>query len=370
MKKIIVLLSLIATAGIFQSAVLKGNFSSVPPEGYTGASGDYCVSCHSSFSLNSGGGSVVATGLPSGAYVPGQAYNFTLKISHGAADRKRWGFSIKAVNSVGAQIGTFTSTNANAAPNGEELSHNNAVTTANSNNYTYTNLKWIAPASPGANDHNVTFYYVGNAANGNGNNQGDYIYSGSTSVVMPIELKSFAAQLQGKEVVLNWVTASEINSDYFQVEKSDNGQIYYPLTKITAAGNTATDHSYNFTDNAISYIGRAVFYRLKLVDKDNRSRYSQAVSVKLPSAATQVTQVYPNIIKPGMSVKAVAVTDKNQQIHISIVDAGGSVLQQWDETLSIGTNQFLFTPNVNKAGYVYMRVTGNGIQQTIPLLVQ
>jgi hypothetical protein len=135
-------------------------YSSIPPAYHTGAIGLYCTNCHAGAGLNSGGGSVSVSGLPVGSYIAGAVYDFSLTTTHGTANRLRWGFSITAKNSAGADVGTFSSTNPNAAPNADninELSHNNAVSTSPQASYTYDNLKWTAPVTPGPDDTNITF---------------------------------------------------------------------------------------------------------------------------------------------------------------------------------------------------------------------
>ena len=120
MKKIFTLIFLSTCIILLQSGVKSLNFSSQPPTGLTGATGSYCTNCHGDFSLNTAGGSVSISGLPPGGYVPSTLYPLSITISHGAANRARWGFSMKAVNGSGASVGTFSSTNANAGPNGTE----------------------------------------------------------------------------------------------------------------------------------------------------------------------------------------------------------------------------------------------------------
>lgn len=179
MKKLFILTLLVVSLSSFESLIR----SFQPPQGFTGSAGNYCTNCHTGNALNSAGGSVVVTGLPDGSYTPGTTYNFSLSINHSAANRRRYGFSIEARNSANQVVGTFGSTNARAGLNGSELSHLNAETFANNSaSYTYTNLSWTAPANPGPNDNNITFYYTGNAANGTGSSSGDFIYAATKSV--------------------------------------------------------------------------------------------------------------------------------------------------------------------------------------------
>ena len=175
-KLLLVIFAIICTMSSF--TVLM--FSSQPPQGYTGADGVYCTQCHSTNPLNSAGGSVIVSGLPINGYTPGTAYAFSLSTTHSVADRRRWGFSIVARNSQNQTVGTFSENNANAGINGNELSHLPAIATAALSNYTFNNLTWVAPATPTIDDQNITFYYVGMAANGSGTS-GDFVYASTVT---------------------------------------------------------------------------------------------------------------------------------------------------------------------------------------------
>jgi hypothetical protein len=203
MKKLLVLALLTASLCSFETLIR----SSQPPQGHTGADGVYCNQCHSTNQLNNPGGSVQATGLPDVNYTAGAVYNFSITISHSAVDRKRWGFSIEARNNAGQNVGTFTTTNTHAAPNGLELSHLSAQTFATAaSSYTYNNLTWTAPANPGPDDNIVTFYYVGNAANGNGFNTGDFIYSNTQTTELAASTTTYTFIGSGNwEDAANWV---------------------------------------------------------------------------------------------------------------------------------------------------------------------
>src|SRR5690606_3510539 len=84
--------------------------------------------------------------------------------------------------------------------------------------------------------------------------------------IVPVTLVSFAGLSASNQNKLSWVTASEQNSSYFQIERSTDARGFEPIGKITAAGNSTTTQHYNFTDNNIS--GGKFYYRLKQVDVD------------------------------------------------------------------------------------------------------
>lgn len=172
---------LILMLALSSFAVLISSFQ--PPQGYAGDNGVYCTNCHGGNSLNSAGGSVTINGLPDAGYTPGSSYTFSLTTTHAAINRMRWGFSVIAKNNNGQVVGSFSTTNANAAINGNELSHNSAVVTAAQSSYTYDKLSWTAPAiNEVAGNESITFYFAANAANGTGSPAGDFIYAGTKTI--------------------------------------------------------------------------------------------------------------------------------------------------------------------------------------------
>ncbi len=182
-------LILIAIIVVGTSGIKSVQSSGSAPTGNTGASGSYCTGCHAG-TLNTAGGSVVATGLPA-AYTASTGYSFSITINHASADRKRWGFAIKAVNASGTAVGTFSTTNVNAGVSSGELIHKNAPSTASANTFTFNNLKWTAPATNALADKRIRFFLVGNAANGTGGTDGDFIYS-NLMTIMSTSIASFS----------------------------------------------------------------------------------------------------------------------------------------------------------------------------------
>ena len=368
MKKIFTLSILSICIILLQSGVKSLNFSLVPPTGNTGATGSFCTGCHSGNSLNATSGSISVAGLPTGGGNVSTDYPFSVVINHSAANRTKWGFSIKAVNGSGTSVGTFTTTNTNAGINGTELSHSGAVSTGATNTFTYNNLKWTAPAASGS----VTFFYVGNAADGDGFNSGDFIYAGSTVVALPIELKDFFAINDNNNILLKWQTETEVNSNYFDVERSDDGQFFFSLGKVNAVGNSSNPISYSYLDTKLSYNnGSQIFYRLKLVDRDGSVKYSNHISIKPVFTGITIKNIYPTIIRKGDVVSVEVVTDKSRTIEMVVMDATGRRLQVLKSDLSIGNNKITFVPRVNDLkGMLFIKFVTTSFQQTKTLILQ
>ena len=367
-KKSTYLLLAIVLCTVAGVAGIQNSFK--PPTGFTGANGSDCTGCHGGNSVNASGGSITQTGLPTVTYIPGQTYNFSLTITHGAANRVRWGFSIAARNSANQTVGTFSSTNPNAATNSDELSHFSAVSTGAQSSFTYNNLQWKAPITPGSNDNLITFFYAGNAGNGSGSS-GDFIYKATTQTILPITLASFNASVKNNEVALIWKTSSESNSDHFVVEKSNDQFHFVAAGKVMASGNSNEVKTYSFTDDRVVYYDKPVYYRLTMVDKDGKKKYSKVVDVVVKGAGTYVKNVYPNGITAGNDLHISMVSDKEQVVSIELYSYSGKKIRGIQKTISAGQTDLLININKYTASGLYSLVvkTESNAQQ-IPLMVQ
>ncbi len=96
---------------------------------------------------------------------------------------------------------------------------------------------------------------------------------------IPIKLLSFKAKEVNGVVELKWETASEVNNDYFMIERGTDGQNFKSIGKIKGNGNSRDINTYSFKDHTASYGHN--YYRLKQVDYDNRYEYSDVIDVQL-----------------------------------------------------------------------------------------
>jgi hypothetical protein len=137
---------------------------------------------------------------------------------------------------------------------------------------------------------------------------------------LPIKLKYFTAKLSNnKDVILNWASELEINSDKFVVEKSLDGRNFKPLADVKSGGMSATTRTYAYTDGSFSSIA---YYRLKMVDIDGRTEFSKVVYVNLRGGSGAVTQIFPNPFKSDIQIIGISSTDLNSK-NIRVFSATG-----------------------------------------------
>lgn len=152
--------------------------------GYTGSTGEgNCHSCHASYTLNSGGGSIFVSGnIPATGWVPGTVYQMSVTVKKTGISL--FGIGLEGLDSLGANSGTITPTGGKCYTRAVTVSGKSRTNMVhNLNGGTGTDscvfaFNWTAPAASSTATQ-VHFYYAGAATNANGSDVGDYVYTGN-----------------------------------------------------------------------------------------------------------------------------------------------------------------------------------------------
>jgi hypothetical protein len=146
--------------------------------------------------------------------------------------------------------------------------------------------------------YNVEVYFEASGVNGavnfniyESNGGSNFLASFSVTGILPVELTHFSATPKGKEVALQFTTASELNNDYFEIQRAADSRNWEKIGRVDGAGTTQQQQDYHFVDErplpGINY------YRLKQVDYDGQYEYSEVLSVQLEDLGEPI-EVYPN----------------------------------------------------------------------------
>jgi len=104
---------------------------------------------------------------------------------------------------------------------------------------------------------------------------GTYTSNGLCDNVLPIELMFLSTEASENGKVITWQTGSEINNDYFEIERSFDAKSFETIAIKNGAGNSTTILNYSFVDtNSPKSNSANVYYRLKQVDFDGAFKYS------------------------------------------------------------------------------------------------
>jgi hypothetical protein len=123
---------------------------------------------------------------------------------------------------------------------------------------------------------------------------------GDDAVPLPLNLLSFNAALQDKQVLLNWQTAEERNTDHFVLERSIDAKNYKAIGVVKANGSMAEINRYAYTDmltDDLLYANKMMYYRLQLVDVNGEATYSPTVAVSLSAKLGSAPDCFPNPAK-------------------------------------------------------------------------
>ncbi|MFK7809466.1 MAG: T9SS type A sorting domain-containing protein [Saprospiraceae bacterium] len=135
------------------------------------------------------------------------------------------------------------------------------------------------------------------------------------NTALPVELASFVATPQEKQVLLTWLTLSELNSDYFEIEHSVNGVDFNTIGKVRAKGNSVISqhYEYNHTQPSIGYN----YYRLKQTDLDGTSSYSKIKQVSWKSTNELIIRPTITSSEITLELSEELITDLNLDFYNS-----------------------------------------------------
>ena len=190
---------------------------------------------------------------------------------------------------------------------------------------------------------------------------GIYIISNGM-ITLPIVINPFTAKRVNQTTVLSWGTASESNTDHFEIERSASGANWATVGQVAAAGNSSTPSSYQYVDPVALQSGNGLYYRLRLVLKNGESIYSGVVLVEADGNTVGTPQLL-NIVPNPMSneMKITCTLSGNAPVEVQLLDMSGALLVRQQFSASKGNNVFTLT-NLNglARGIYVVRVIQGG----------
>ncbi|WKN32888.1 DUF1565 domain-containing protein [Porifericola rhodea] len=145
---------------------------------------------------------------------------------------------------------------------------------------------------------------------------------------LPVELTRFSAFLSEPHVELQWETASEINSNFFAIERSEDGKTFAQIGKLKAAGKSDTPLQYNYIDEqAANRLSGSVFYRLRTVDFDGSFEYSDITVVNINGDDLPMITAYAHASQSHLKLFTRAIEAGDYQLWISDL-SGRKVYEQ------------------------------------------
>jgi hypothetical protein len=265
------------------------------------------------------------------------------------------------------------------------VSGNNTIIAGTQETYSITpvpnaNYQWAYTESvtaplwnniPNSNTPSISFYWPQTTTDGsvratvsNSSNCGTQVrfFNIITNGALPVELLSFDGTCNNNIISLEWKTATEHNSDYFEVVKSRDGENWSSLTTLGSAGNSTQELTYNTKDgNAIDGNN---YYKLIQYDIDGQFKEYGPINVLCSSSSKGYFSVFPN---PNSGKFQVVLNDKNLlgESEVIINDTKGSQIFNKIIDVKPGINTFLIEELKNSTGLYYIYIRNSSLTTSV-----
>ncbi len=168
-----------------------------------------------------------------------------------------------------------------------------------------------------------------------------------------VELIEFYGTVKNNGNLISWVTASEVDSKYFTLQRSVDGQNFRDIKIIQSIGQSNTRQSYEFLDNYTQ--SGQVYYRLIEVNIEEQKKVYGIVSLNREKVGSfGISNVYPQPVLDILNFEYIAT--ETETVSIQIYDAMGKLLISKDHNPSPGNNQVSVDLSMISTGYYLLQL--------------
>jgi len=178
-------------------------------------------------------------------------------------------------------------------------------------------------------------------------------------VLIPVELASFSASVNGNDVTLSWITATELNNSGFQVERQAAEEDWVELGFVEGRGTTSESQVYTFIDKDL--ISGKYNYRIKQIDFNGSYKYydlQEEIDIAAPNSY-DLSQNYPNPFNPTTKIKYSVPVEGFVNIAVFNI-LGEKVANLVNSIQKAGNYELSFdATNLSSGMYIYRMESGN-----------
>jgi plastocyanin len=189
---------------------------------------------------------------------------------------------------------------------------------------------------------------------------------------LPVVLNNFGISPTNTHgALIAWSTATEINTDHFEIMRSTDDKNFEKITSIPAAGNSSSIHNYSYTDNAIPASYHYTYYYLSIIDKDGKKTLSQIkMFANLNGKPKLIESLSPNpISRPGHLMLQFN-AEKEGSMHVQLYNASGKLVKEADLSGTIGLNNGHFHVGDVPAGVYTIIFSMDNLKESYKVVVQ
>jgi hypothetical protein len=182
------------------------------------------------------------------------------------------------------------------------------------------------------------------------------------NTILPLSLLTFTATLHGPDALLHWTLADAKDLKQFEVEHSNDGQVFTRLATVGHNGGTDYNYRHAGLQPGVHY------YRLKMVEKDGNHGYSKVEVLMVNTNRTLITGLMQNPIQGGQAVLKIY-SASNQDAEAVVLDMAGRMLLRQKLSLQTGYNQPSLSLLLLPSGMYKMLIrTRDGVEKVITVM--
>ena len=180
---------------------------------------------------------------------------------------------------------------------------------------------------------------------------------GINAPAMPVEMTHGRTAPQAKHILLEWATASELNNEGFEVQRSTDGRSFAKIGWVSGHGTTYEEQTYRFLDDEVQP-NTKYYYRLKQMDTDGTSELSPVRSAMVEDASVvQVSELFPNPVGKGRGMARFRLhMPEDGLVDIQVFDARGGLLKTLTREYAAGRSTLAVPVQDLVAGQYFVKM--------------
>jgi hypothetical protein len=150
------------------------------------------------------------------------------------------------------------------------------------------------------------------------------------ALVLPVNLLNFTAQLVSDKVWLAWSTSQEVNISHYSIERSYDSKSFEQAALIFPAEDPEAINNYSYKDPVKNAAGSVIYYRLKMIDKDGKYKYSEIKTVRLGNGPDSARiAAYPNPVVNEVHISLPA-SWQDKMVNGQLLSISGSIIKTFN----------------------------------------
>jgi uncharacterized repeat protein (TIGR01451 family) len=187
-------------------------------------------------------------------------------------------------------------------------------------------------------------------------------------VTLPTRLISFSASWQQPNALLEWKSVEEQNVREYEIQRSTDPVHFTTIGSVKAKGNYTDGTEYNFKDDLAGLGSDKFYYRLLIMDIDEKYTYSRVVMINRNGQSKNEVVLNPNPVRGGKAVAWIQFGN-DATADIRIINIQGRTVYNIQQRISKGYNVVPISFSNLKNGTYFLQVKAEGRQMVTPFVI-